>query len=60
LSRDKLSPLNFSEFVVSWSWYMCVRVRLNEAPLFSRDGLDNGEEMRSSSGSVYALQTAIN
>jgi hypothetical protein len=52
--------LNFSELVVGLGWYMCVRVRLIEAPLFSRDWLDNGEEMHSSSGSVYALQTAIN
>jgi hypothetical protein len=38
---------------------MCVRVRLNEAPLFSRDWLENGEEMHSSSASVYVLQIAM-
>jgi hypothetical protein len=39
---------------------MYVRVRLHEVPLFSGDGLDNEEEMQSSSASVYALQTARN
>jgi hypothetical protein len=34
-------------------------VRLNEAPLFARDWLENGEEIHSSLASVYALQFAI-
>jgi hypothetical protein len=60
VAQAKRRSLNLSEFVVGWSWHMCVRVRLNEAPIFSRDWLENGEEMHSSSASVYALQTAIN
>jgi hypothetical protein len=38
--------------------YICVD--LNEAPLFSRDGLENGEAMCSFSARVYELHTAIN
>jgi hypothetical protein len=33
-------------------------IRLNEIPLFSCPWLDNGEETRSSTASVDALQTA--
>jgi hypothetical protein len=39
----KTLTLNLSEFAVGCSWCMCVRVRLNEAPLFSCDWLENGE-----------------
>ena len=53
-------PLNLSEFVVNCSRSRCVRVRLTEAPLFSRDWLENGEQTRSVSANIYALQTAIN
>ena len=52
--------LNVSDFVVGWSWYICIRISLYAASLLSRDWLENGEKMRSSSASVYALQTAIN
>jgi hypothetical protein len=52
--------LNLSEFVVDRSWSVKRGVRRNEAPLFSRNWLENGEETCSSIASVYALQTAIN
>ncbi len=42
------------------SWYIRIHVCLGAASLFSRDELENGEEMRSSSGSIYTLQTARN
>jgi hypothetical protein len=35
-------------------------VRFQETLLFSRDGLENGEEMHRTSGRVDALQPAIN
>ncbi len=35
-------------------------VRFSETLLFSRDWLENGEEMHRAPASVYALQTAIN
>jgi hypothetical protein len=43
-----------------YSRYIRIRVCLSVASLFSRDELENGEKMRSSSASIYALQTAIN
>ena len=55
----KCSSLNLSEFVVGRSWSVKRGVRRNEAPLFSRNWLENGEETRSPSASFYALQTAI-
>ena len=39
--------------LVEVGMYICVD--LNEAPLFSRDGLENGAAMRSFSARVYAL-----
>src|SRR5262244_617952 len=52
--------LNLSEFVVGRSWSVGRGVHRNEAPLFSRNWLENGEETCSSIASVDALQTAIN
>jgi hypothetical protein len=52
--------LNLSEFVVGRSWSVGRGVRHNEAPLFSRNWLENSEGTCSSIASVYALQTAIN
>src|SRR4029450_4073908 len=52
--------LNLSEFVVGRSWSVGRGVRRNEAPLFSRNWLENGEETCSSRARVFALQTAIN
>src|SRR5690348_16005391 len=37
--------LNVSEYVVGRSWYPCPRVGLTEAPLFTRDGYGNREEI---------------
>jgi hypothetical protein len=53
-------PLNLSDFVVGRSWCRCIHVCLHAASLFSSDWRENGEEMHSSSASIYALQTAIN
>ena len=57
--RDQIESLNLSDFVVGRSGCRCIRVCLNAASLFSRDWLENGEEMHSSSASIDALQTAI-
>jgi hypothetical protein len=51
--------LNVAYFEVGRSWCTCIRVCLNAASLFARDGVENGEEQRSSSASVDTLQTAI-
>jgi hypothetical protein len=52
--------LKLSEFVEGFTWHVYARVGRNETPLFSQDRLDNGEDMRSFSASIDALQTAIN
>src|SRR5262249_43274581 len=53
-------PLNLSGFVVGCSWYTCARMDHDKAPLFSRDGRRNRDEMLSVSASIYALQIARN
>jgi len=52
--------LKLLEFVEGLTWHIYARVGRNETPLFSRDWLDNGEDMRSFSTSIDVLQTAIN
>jgi hypothetical protein len=59
--RDPIfESLKLSEFVEGFTWHVYARVGRNETPLFSQDRLDNGEDMRSFSASIDALQTAIN
>ena len=69
VSRGRLSchyasterdSLNVSESVEGLHWHIYARVGRNETPLFSRDWLDNGEDMRRVSASIDALQTARN
>jgi len=52
--------LNLSDFVVGRNWCIRILYASMRPPYFSRDWLEIGEELRSSSASVYALQTAIN
>src|SRR5215217_3257850 len=62
-SSQRLSlseSLNLSKFVVGRSGYACVRVGLDESPLFIRDWCGHREESPCSSASFYALQTTIN
>src|SRR5437667_3719739 len=42
--------LTFSDDVVHHGWWRRVRVRLHEMPVFARDELTNGAELRSASG----------
>src|SRR5215831_17546317 len=47
------------KFVVGRNWCICIPSASMQPPSFARDGLENGEELRSSSARIDALHTAL-
>jgi hypothetical protein len=58
--HDKVVSLNFSQFVEGRRWCPWARRRIAEARVFAGDAPCHGEEIRSASARLYALQSLRN